>query len=768
MNRNLSGAPRKRWPDAFVHHGARVFVLAGLSGALAALFPPDAGVVVERYAEGTAADRDILAQIPFSVPKDSFVLQAERDAAAAAVIPTFVFRQDAADSALVGLAGFFATVDSAAAEAGTAGISAVLSRAGIGEAGAPQVQLLASRPAARRLYGVAASALRTLVPGGVTAPGALSRVAADSVRVLHDGSPAVVPRNSVLSGREFYDRAVAGRAPGGETDLLRLILARHLVPSLAPDRVRIERERAAARQTVSSVLAEVVEGEAVVRAYQRIGSAEQQRLAAYRAALVAAGVGPGGSRFANLLGGTLLNAMLFGAFGLVMLFYRPEAYHSFRALATVAGIFAVYFLAAFLVETQGLPEAALPISFVAISLAVLWDGRMAVLAVFVLASVTALQPPFSQAHVFATVVAGGAAASLAVRAFRRLAQTWRYIALIALAYTVAVFGLQLRGADLGGGAYLAAALGSAVAGVILSIGFLPVFEWLTGITTAPTLIGWADPNRPLMRRMAEQAPGTFAHSMQVAALAEAGAEAIGAGALLCRAGAYYHDVGKLAQPRCFIENQQGENPHDALEPEQSAAVVRGHVEHGLAMARRHRVPKVVSQFIAEHHGDLTIGSFLQKARARAESEGAPPPDPEAFRYPGPRPQSRETAVMMLADAAESAVRAMEKPTEERIAELVKRIVADRLENGQLDQSGLTLRDVAILRRRFVSVLGGAYHRRIGYAETRQLTEPPSAPPAPASPDAPAPAPSEASAPAPETPAEASSQVSPPPPKRPPA
>ncbi len=726
MSIGLSGAPQRRWPDAVVRHGARALVLVGLGGGVAALFLPEAGVVVGRYQEGRAAERDFLAQIPFSVPKDPVALTAERDAAAAAVIPTFVFREDAADSALAALAKFFAAVDSAAAAAGTAGAGAVLARAGIGQATASQVELVASQPASRRLHGLAAPAFRSLLPRGVTAPGALSGFSDDSVRLVRNGSASLVSRASVLSGREFYDRALAARPPGDETDLLRMILARHLVPSLAPDRVRIEREQAAAREAVPSLLAEVVEGEAIVRAHQRIGPAEQRRLAAYRAALQAAGVGSGRSRLPGLLGGTILNTMLLGAFGLLMLFYRPEVYHSFRALATVAGIFAVYFLAAFLVERQGLPAAALPIVFVAISLAILWDGRMAALAVFVLASLTILQPPFAEAHVFATVAVGGAAASLAVRAFRRLSQTWLYIALISVAYATAVLGLHLRGAEFEWAPYLAGALGSAVVGAILSIGFLPVLEWLTGITTESTLIGWADTNRPIMRRLAEEAPGTFAHTMQVAALAEAGAGAVGARALLCRAGAYYHDVGKLGRPEYFIENQQGENPHDALPPEESAAIVRDHVVEGLKMARRHRVPKVISQFIAEHHGDQTIGSFLRQARAEAESEGRDPPESAAFRYPGPRPQSRETAVAMLADAAESAVRAMEKPTEERIAELVERIVADRLERGQLDDSGLTLRDIATLKKRFVAVLRGVHHRRIGYAETRRLTEAPPA------------------------------------------
>ncbi len=675
-----------------------------------------------RYEAGTASDRDILAEIAFSVPKDPAVLQAEREAAAAAVIPTFVRRDEAADSALTALARFFAAVDSAAADAGTAGIGSVLARSGIAEAGAAHVQVLAAPGALRRLHGDAAEAFRSLLPRGVTSPRAASVVSADSVRVVRGGDASVIPRESILSAREFFDRAVAERPPGPEADLLRMILAHRLQPSLVVDAARTGRERDAARRAVSPTLAEVVEGEAVVRAYQRIGRAELQRLAAYGDALRQAGSSAAGSRLGSLLGGTILNALLLGAFGLVTLYFRPAVYHSFRALMTVAGIFAVYFLAAFVIDQQGLPPSALPVVFVAISLAALWDGRMAALAAFVLASLTALQAPFAETHAFAVVAIGGAAASLTVRTFRRLSQVWLYIALISAACAAAILGLRLRGAEFAWGAYLAGALGSAMIGAILSVGFLPVFEWLTGITTDPTLIGWADPNRPLMRRLAERAPGTFAHSMQVAALAEAGAGAVGARELLCRAGAYYHDVGKLVHPEHFIENQQGANPHDAMDPSESAAVVRAHVTNGVKLARRHRLPKLVARFVAEHHGDMPIGSFLQRARDKAEAESADPPDADAFHYPGPRPQSRETAIVLLADAAESAVRAMERPDEARIERLVDRIFADRLDQGQLDESGLTLRDVSNLKERFVAALAGAYHRRVGYPATRQLTE----------------------------------------------
>lgn len=721
MIAGLDGAPGRVWPDAAVHHGARALVLVGLAGAISAMFPPDAGQGAGRFEEGTATDRDILAEIAFTVPKDAAGLAAEQAAAAAGVVPTFERRADAADSAVAAVGVFFASVDSAAAQSGTAGIAAVLARAGIAEAGPAHVQALAQRDAARRLYRQAASAFRILVPGGVTSPGAMSGVSADSLRVVRDGTATRVGRGTVRSAREFYDRAVQDLPAGSETDLLRMVLAHHLEPSLVLDQVRVERDREAARRAVSPTREEVVEGEAVVRAYQRIGAAELQRLTAYGDALRAAGLGGAGSRLGSLLGGTILNALLLGAFGLLTLLFMPAVYRSFRALMTVAGMFAAYFLAAFLIERQGLPPSALPISFVAISVALLWDGRMAALAALVLASLTVLQPPFGEAHAFAVVATGGVAASLTARAFRRLSQVWLYIALIAAAYAAAILALQLRAAEFEWAAYAGGALGSAVVGAILSVGFLPVFEWLTGVTTELTLIGWADPNRPLMRRLAERAPGTFAHAMQVAALSEAGAGAVGARGLLCRAGAYYHDVGKLVHPEYFIENQHGDNPHDAMSPAASAAAVRNHVTNGAKLARRHRLPAVVADFVAEHHGDLPIGSFLHKAREQAEAEGADPPEPKAFHYPGPRPRSRETAIVMLADAAESAVRALRHPSEERIESLVARIVSDRLGQGQLDDSGLTLRDLSVLKKRFVAALAGAYHRRIDYPGTRRLT-----------------------------------------------
>ncbi|HSG46824.1 MAG TPA: HDIG domain-containing protein, partial [Longimicrobiales bacterium] len=252
--------------------------------------------------------------------------------------------------------------------------------------------------------------------------------------------------------------------------------------------------------------------------------------------------------------------------------------------------------------------------------------------------------------------------------------------------------------------------------------FIPVFEMITGITTDQTLLEWGDPNRPLLRRLSMEAPGTYAHTINVANLAEAAASAIGASGLLCRVGLYYHDVGKMLKPHYFVENQpDGRNPHDRLKPDTSAAIVREHVTEGLKLAREENVPDVIADFILEHHGTQRIGFFWERA---VEEYGEDSLDPDDYRYPGPRPRSRETAIAMLADSVESATRAMQDPTAERIRDLIDSVVDGKVAAGQLDDAPLTLREITRIKDQFVKALSGVHHHRIEYPETRHLTESP--------------------------------------------
>ncbi|MSR36706.1 MAG: HDIG domain-containing protein, partial [Gemmatimonadetes bacterium] len=203
--------------------------------------------------------------------------------------------------------------------------------------------------------------------------------------------------------------------------------------------------------------------------------------------------------------------------------------------------------------------------------------------------------------------------------------------------------------------------------------------------------------------------------------------AIGANGLLCRVGLYYHDIGKMLNPQYYVENQpEGRNPHDRLDPDLSAAIVKEHVTEGMSLAREAKVPDVVAAFIPEHHGTQRIGFFYERAK---EMYGEGEVDPADYTYPGPKPQSKETAIGMLADSVESATRALQEPTPERIRDLIRSIVETKMHEGQLDESPITLRELGQVQDQFVKVLASVYHHRIDYPQTSHLTRKPASAPA---------------------------------------
>lgn len=240
-----------------------------------------------------------------------------------------------------------------------------------------------------------------------------------------------------------------------------------------------------------------------------------------------------------------------------------------------------------------------------------------------------------------------------------------------------------------------------------------LFERPFGTTTHLGLLELSDPNRPLLREFSRTCPGTFAHSLSVGALAAAAADAVGADALLCRVGAYYHDIGKMRRAEFFVENQLGENIHERLNPSLSALVVTAHVKQGLEIAEEAKLPPAIRDIIVQHHGTSLIRYFYHLA-----SEGAAGDADSAleqhFRYPGPKPQTAEAAIMMLADTVEAASRVLERPTPARVDEFVQKMIDEKLADGQLDDAPITLKDLALIKQAFIRVLGGMLHNRLEY------------------------------------------------------
>ena len=265
---------------------------------------------------------------------------------------------------------------------------------------------------------------------------------------------------------------------------------------------------------------------------------------------------------------------------------------------------------------------------------------------------------------------------------------------------------------------------------LIAVGFQPVFEAIFNLATPSKLLELANPNQPLLRRLQMEAPGTYHHSIVVANLAEAAAERIGANPLLARTGAYFHDVGKLKRPMYFKENQRGENPHDHTDAYVSAAILTAHTRDGLQLAQRYHLPPEVQRIIVEHHGDTPVMYFYHKALQQADGK---PVDVKDFRYGGDRPGTKESAIVMLADTIEAAVRSMPDPTPQAIQRFIERLVRGKIEDGQLSNSPLSLHDIDGICEAFSKVLSGVFHERIEYPTVSVSSAESVAPAAPAGP-----------------------------------
>jgi hypothetical protein len=358
---------------------------------------------------------------------------------------------------------------------------------------------------------------------------------------------------------------------------------------------------------------------------------------------------------------------------------------------------------------------AIPFAAAALLVALLVDTQLALIAALITALFAGLLAPTGVLKAFYVVISSSAAIYGIGRYRERQSVTHAglyvggvnavmAVALISYAQQPLIFGTVLL------------ALGCGFVGGILTAvfvaGSLPVFESSFGILTDVKLLELSNADLPVLGQLALRAPGTNQHSHAVGQLAEEACRAVGANPLLARIGALYHDIGKVAAPEMFVENQQGKNPHDRLRPTQSARIITSHVSYGLRLAKEIGLPKQISDFIPQHHGTRTLHFFLRKAQAQAVPGEVVNED--EFRYPGPKPQFKESAIMMLADSCEAAARSLSRPDPENIRTIVNKIVDAIISDGQLDECDLTLRELTTIRESIITSLTAIYHARIDY------------------------------------------------------
>jgi putative nucleotidyltransferase with HDIG domain len=692
------------------------------------MFPaavPGSGIEVSA---GNVAREDIVAPFDFKVLKSTDQLEEERDVAAAITAPVYVFDESVQVEQRRRLADLLDKIYAI--------------RNG------PESERQKTEMLGQLSVALSDSAREVLVDA--TQGPAVEDQARRTLNLLHErgifrarGTPVQSPdqtvmlvrgdQESVVKVRDFLrqeeiEESIEGGVRRALGDDAQVRAARELIlpfvrGNIVYDAHETQRRRQDARDRVDTYQDrdfkkdEVIleEGERITQDHELI----VQSILFKRAELL--NIKPGPTRFFPSLGRILEAVLLLGALVLYLSVRRGRMFLSNRCqLLFLVLITVVMAGAAGVMAISGASEYLVPIAILAMMASMLFDFEVAAMSTFITVLLVAIYTSFGLPFILVSVVAGLVAAH-SVREVRHREDFYLSGIRVVAAYAAAIFVADVWDADVGMTTLTKCGWGGLNA--ILSMGIvvvtLPLFERGFRVTTNITLLELADMNKPLLRKMAMASPGTYHHSIVVGNLAEAAAKAIGANGLLARVASYYHDIGKLVAPGYFVENQQGLEPEDSkhtvLKPKVSSLVIRAHVKDGVELAQKEGLPQPLIDIIREHHGTGVMEFFYNKAMETAED-----PDEVSkgdYSYPGPKPRSKESAIIALADTIEARVRSIgDAITPKRIEAEIAEVVEKRWRDGQLDDAELTLSDLTKIRDAFFRVLAGMYHQRIRYPD----------------------------------------------------
>ena len=701
--------PRER-PVVFSRGDAIRFALAGIAivallsaGVAGSLTPSDPGL-----AQGAVAPTTVRAPRDADIA-DMVRTQAERDLAANAVTPKYSWTPDAAASE--------AARQVAQLEVELQPVDSIMSSNFAPEARANGLMVTSLLP-------YLSSSDRAIL--AALEPGRWVVVEEAAVAALRNGEQTEIRDSDLAAKRTSIARSFLPTTldlTSSESDLAVSIASHYFTANSTFSQQLTDTARAAAAAAVPVQIDSVKKDEVIVDQGHTIGSVAWTEIRFF---------GLDQSRVAwGEVGAWVLLVILAATILLGWLWrFRPEYWHRNRTLFLIVMIFVVSVLSVKIPAGRAWLPYIMPTAAAGMLLTLLLDAGFGVVVTALLALLAGLAGNVSLEPA-AYVALGGFAGLIVIRKGEQ--QHYFLEAGIAVAVAdIAVVGAftMLNDHDMTGFLQLAAAAaGSAVISAIVALGSFSLLGNLFGILTGTQLLELSNPSRPLLRRLLMETPGTYHHSLMVGNLAERAASSIGADPLLVRCAAYYHDVGKLANPLAFIENQAaGENIHDQLDAEVSAKILKQHVPDGIDLAYKYKLPKPLIAFIPQHHGTAIMGYVYNKAReaaaapfgglastaGKAAADGV---DPNQYRHSGPKPQSKEAAILMLADGVEASVRSLSSRDEATIRAMVAQIIAERVTDGQLNECDLTIRDLESILEAFVGQLLGMYHQRIAYPQS---------------------------------------------------
>jgi putative nucleotidyltransferase with HDIG domain len=688
----------------------RITLFLGFLAFAAALFPRDASFEVMTLREGFPAKRDLIAPTQFYLLKDRDQIRVEQAAAARRVAPVYSM-----DASVAGATQ--SLLDSLrAAENGGSRWIARLHAMGM----SPEASRIVAGPEGRRLLAIAARLAEQAHAAGLLAEieGARLDTEAPGAMIEKDGLRLRAPWTELVDAAQLRDlaweegvRAFPGRPEAARA--LQDLVAAAIAPNRHSEASTSARLRAEARDAVNLYDGMVRKDEKIIGSHEIATADHIRKLNSLRAWRAHQKATPDWRRdIPPLVGRLILIALLLLGFGAYLKLHHPAVYAEASQLLLLAILTGVVMAAGWLVVNQFRGyEMLIPITVLSLSAALLFGNALAFAATLVASLLMGVVFGLGLPFLTGSALAGIAAITTAT-GLRRRRDFYRPMLVVALMYAVAIaamglvdgarFDVLLRRMAWG----MAAGLASVLATTIL----LPLLESLLSVTTDITLLELADLNRPILRRLMLEAPGTYHHSIVVGTLAETATEAIGGSALLARVGAYYHDIGKIDKAEYYVENQaNARNRHEKLSPTMSCLVIQAHVREGAEIARKEKLPKAIINAILEHHGTTLMSYFFSRAQ-----QADPETRHEEFRYPGPKPRSKETAVLMLADAVEAAARSLSDPTPSRIRGVVSRILEARVKDGQLDECPITFEDLAKVREAFLPILMALFHARVHY------------------------------------------------------